>query len=279
MNKKILVPVLILLLVLAAGLVTTKASLNDTSTTRMSVNAARLDFKLNGDDNSSLELNLGDIVPGDSGRVGIVVSNKGSIPGSLSVTNLTPENVSSGLVLSIPVTGGVSIDPDDSSTISVDWSLPTETHDTGIGGIFKYSFTFTFVNGFTVTKNVILKGTIIDPTNTPTITPTETETPTPTETATETGTPTDTETVAEVGAQGISLGIQIDTETLTPTLTSTSSATVTETPTLTLTSTETATETPTLTSTSTATDTPVQTDTPEIIFTDTLVPADTVEVP
>ncbi len=259
MNKKILVPVLILLLVLAAGLATTKASLNDTSTTRMSVKAATLDFELNGD-NNSLELNLGEVIPGDSGRIEIIVNNKGSVSGSLSVTEVTPENVSSGLVLSIPVTGGVTINSGDSATIPIDWVLPAEAHDTGIGGLFQFSFTFLFENGFSVTKKVILNGTIVDPTNTPTITPTETETPTPTETATllpyETETPTATDEVV--------IEDPLDTET--PTLTSTTTDTVTPT------ETETPTATPTDTVEPTETETPVPTDTPEPPATDTPEP-------
>jgi len=225
-SKKILVPVLILLLVLAAGLSTTKASLNDTSTTRMSVNAASLDFKLNGDNDSSLKLNLGEVMPGNSGRVDLTINNEGSIPGSLCVTT---RNSSPGFTVQSSNVCGVVIEPGGSTQFIIDWALPIETHNTGLGGDFNFSFTFVLTNGYRITKNVTLKGTIFDPTDTPTITPTETATPTPTDTLVPTDEPTATE------------------ETPMPTLTSTSTATNTATTDTLIppTATETATETPT----------------------------------
>ena len=251
MNKKILVTVLILLLVIAVGLSTTKAFLNDTSTIRISIDAASLDFKLNGDDDSSLELNLGEITPGDSGRVDLIVNNQGSIPGSLCVTT---ENIPPEFVVWSSSVCDIVIEPGDSTQFTVDWILPIETHNTGLSGEFNFSFTFVLTNGYRITKNVILKGTIFDPTDTPTMTPTETITSMPTVTETPDPTPT---------------------ETSTPTLTSTPTVTNTpiESPTPTATVAPTETSIPTLTSTptatNTATETSVETQTPEATNTPT----------
>jgi hypothetical protein len=227
---------------------------------------ASFSFNMNGVDSvDPLQIDLGTIIPGQSGRVDITITNTGSKSAKLSVTT---GDIPSGLVISNSDTSDVTIEPNSSTVFSVDWVLPAEVHETGLDGPFQLSFTFIFEGGFSVTKEVILNGVIFDPTNTPTITETPTETATLTATATETVTPTETAT-AEV-VQG--LLIQVDTETLTPTLTSTEIPTVTPTDTVEPTFTSTNTPEPTFTSTST----PVPTEV--VVTTEAIIASETVEV-
>lgn len=198
--RKNLVPVLlILLIVLSFGrLVSTQASLNSTSKMKVSVTAATLDFKLNGDKNDSLKIDLGEVKPGDSGTVEIKVNNIGDISGSLCING---QNSPSELKVQSIDTCGVNVVPNDSIQFEINWSLPIGVHNTGVNGAdFQFSYTFTFVNGFRVTKDVILKGIINDPADDPTPTPTDTATTVVTETATETSVPivTDTPVPTEV---------------------------------------------------------------------------------
>ena len=205
--KKILVLVLILLVAFASWrLVTTKASLNSTSTTKMTVASTTLNFKLNGDNDNSLELNLGDVRPGDSDKIDITVNNIGDISGSLCVKG---ESISPGFTVQSSNMCSVNIDPNGSVQFEINWSLPLTAHDTGLDGTdFQFSYSFLFENGYKVTKLVNLKGTIIDPTDTPTSTLTDTPTPTPTNTSTKTLVPKATDTLDPPSA---------DTNTPTPT--------------------------------------------------------------
>ena len=267
--KKILVAVLILLVAFASWrLVSTNASLNSTSTTKMSVVSSALNFKLNGDKDSSLELNLGDVSPGDSGKVDITVNNIGDIAGSLCVKG---ESISPGFTVQSPNMCGVNIDPNGSVLFEINWSLPLTAHDTGLDGTdFQFSYSFLLENGFKVTKLVILKGTVDDPTDTPTATPSETITATPL--------PTDTPTVILIPSDTTTVTPDTISDTALPDLTATEIVTATLLPTATGTLLPTATDTPQPTATETleptATEIPVQefTDTPVITATD--VPTD-----
>jgi len=262
MKKNFLVPVWMLLLVvlLTWGLAATKASLNDASTARVLLTAATLDFDLNGDSNSALSVNLGDVKPGDLGVVNVTVNNEGSIPGNLCIE-------SSGNIPGFEITPvdlcGVTIEPGGSLRFDLSWSLPPEAHNMGLDETsFEFFYSFLFENGFKVTKQVILAGRIVDPTDTPT--PTLTETATATQTATDT--PTEIPTVTETPTM-------VETSTNTPEPTATATATDTSTPTPVDTPTETSTpteyptappvlETPNYTPTTKPTTTDIPTSTP-----------------
>jgi hypothetical protein len=218
--KKFLLPALIfLVVVLVVWTVGSQALLSATAGTHVSVEAASLDLSLNGDTSGDLELNLGEVMPGNSGIVDITINNTGTIPGSLCIKG---ESFTPGFTVYADDICGVTIDPSGSLQFEINWSLPLSVHNTGLGSDFELSYSFEFANGFKVTKLVNLKGTIIDPTDTPT--PTQTDTPTktlvPTATDTldppsaDTNTPTPTET---------------STDTLVPTATDTPLPTATDT--------------------------------------------------
>jgi hypothetical protein len=277
--RKILVPVLILLVAFASWrLVTTSASLSSTSKMKVSAVSAALNFKLNGDKDNSLDLNLGNVRPGNSGKVDITVNNIGDISGSLCVKG---KSIPPGFTVQSPNMCGVNIDPNGSVRFEINWSLPLTAHNTGLASDFQFSYSFLLENGFKVTKIVILKGTVDDPTDTPTPTETFTETSTETPTPTDTLTPTATDTLDPPPATDTLDPPPADTATPVPTETPTQTPTDTLVPTATETPLPTATDTlvPTATDTPlpTATDTlvPPPTDTP--VPTDTVIPTDTVE--
>ena len=251
--KKFWIPALVFLIILIIGrTVGSLALFNSTSRSKVSVVAATLDFNLNGDSSDPLPpINLGEVMPGDSSKVDITVNNTGSIPGSLCIK---AKDLPPGFEVQAQQVCGEKIDPGGKFQFEINWSLPLTAHNTGLDGTdFQFSYSFSFKNGFKVTKDVNLKGTFIDPTDTPTSTPTDTPTFTPTDTSTETLMPTATDTLDPPSA---------DTNTPTPT----------ETPTDKLV--PTATDTPLPTATDTLMPTP--TDTP--VPTNTAVPTDT-EVP
>jgi hypothetical protein len=192
--KKILASVLILLIAFITWrLVSTMASLNDTSSTRVSVAAASLNFKLNGDSTNSLKLDLGEVKPGDFGVATITVNNIGTIPGSLCIKG---ESFSPGFTVQSADICGVSVDPSGSVQFIINWSLPLSAHSTGLDGTdFQFSYSFTLVNGFKITKLVDLTGKVSDPADTVIPTPTETPTDTLVPTATDTPLPTATDTL------------------------------------------------------------------------------------
>jgi signal peptidase I len=261
--KKFWIPTLVFLIILIIGrTVGSLALFNSTSRSNVSVKAATLDFNLDGKSSDPFPpINLGEIMPGDSGKVDITVNNTGSIPGSLCIE---AKDLSSGLEIQAPAVCGQNIDPGDTFLFEINWTLPLTAHDTGLDGTdFQFSYSFSMENGFKVTKDVNLKGTFIDPTDTPTPTETFTETSTETPTPTDTLTPTATDTLDPPTA----------TDTLDPPPADTATPVPTETPTQTPTDTlvPTATETPL----PTATDTLVPTDTPLPTATDTLVPPPT----
>jgi signal peptidase I len=243
--KKYLVPTLVFLIIVVIGrTVGSLALFSATAGTSVSVSAASLDFNLNGDSSDVPPIDLGEVMPGASGKVDVTINNTGSIPGSLCIE---AKDLSPGLEIQAPAVCGENIDPGGSFQFEINWSLPLAAHNTGLDGTgFQFSYSFLFENGFKVIKEVNLKGTFVDPTDTPT--PTETFTETPTETAT----PTATETL---DPPLVDIVIPVPTDTPTPTPTATE----------------------TLTPTATETYTPTSTDTP--VPTDTVTPTDTVEAP
>jgi len=275
------IALLLVILLLSKGLEGSTASLSDTATTKAKLSAATLDFKLNGDTNNNSVINLGEIKPGDAGTVNVTITNLDNaeaLTGNLCVSS---NGSAPGIVVSSADLCDVTIAPGDSVQYEINWSLPLEAHNTGLdGSLFEFTFSFTFENGFKVTKQVVVNGRITDPTDTPTATSTATETPTATSTleptATDTATPTNTPGIVEPP-------VIVDTNTPTPTATDTATATNTPTviPTNTATATPTNTETvaPTATNTPepTATNTlePTATDTPEPTATDTPEPTAT----
>jgi hypothetical protein len=217
------------------------ALFNASSRTNVSMAAASLDFNLNGDSSDLLQLiDLGEVKPGDSGKVDITVNNTGSIPGSLCIE---AKDFSPGFEVQSANVCGVNVDPSGSAQFEINWSLPLSAHNTGLNGTdFQFFCSFSLENGFKITKLVLLTGKVLDPA--------DTETPTSTATPTDTLLPTATDTP-----------VPADTETPTPTAT----ATDTLTPTATETFTPTATYTPADTSTEVPTDTPVDTPTLEVL--------------
>lgn len=255
--KRTLVPVSIILIALVTlGLVNSQALLRVSSITRVSVAAASLDFSLNGDENSSKELNMGKIKPGESSVVTLTINNVGTIPGILCVER---ETISSEFILQPAENCGIAIDPGASTQVEIIWILPASASSTVIDGTsFEFSYSLRFENGYKVTKQLIFNGIFNNPVDTPTTTPTATPTYTMTYTLTypfpsptDSLVPTVTDTV---------------TNTPTPTCTPTDVPTImpTETPTTTETSTKVPSETPqppTETPTATATETTMPTET------------------
>lgn len=240
--KKILVSSLIILIaVFTLWLDNTNASLNDSSKTRVLLSAASLDFKLNGDISDSLILDLGEVKPGDVGIATITVNNISSMPGVLCVKG---EITFPEFVLQSTDLCEATIEQGGSTEFEIKWSLPSSVHNMGLNGTdFQFSYSFVFENGYVVTKQVILKGRIIDYA--------DTATPPPYDTVTMTNIVTDTPNL-------------LDTATLppTPTETVTLEPTATETQILTNTPTETTTLEPTTTETPILVDTPTETDIP-----------------
>jgi hypothetical protein len=262
--KKFLIPTLVFLIILIIGrTVGSLALFNSTHRTNVWVSAATLDFNLNGDSSDPLPpINLGEVMPGESGKVDITINNTGSIPGSLCIK---AKDVSPGFEVQAQQVCGEKIDPGGKFQFEINWSLPLTAHNTGLDGTdFQFSYSFSFKNGFKVTKDVNLKGTFIDPTDTPTSTPTDTPTFTPTDTSTETLMPTATDTLDPPSA---------DTNTPTPTETPTDKLVPTATDTLDPPSADTNTPTPTETPTDKLV--PTATDTPLPTATDTLMPTPT----
>ena len=183
--KKILIPVLIFLIVFITWrLVESQAILGVTSNSRVSVSAASLDFNLNGDEEGSKKINLGEVKPGDSGIVTVTINNVGTIPGTLCVKK---DTVSPQFTMQPVETCEVVIEPGSSTQFKIDWSLPASTHNEGLDGTsFEFSFLVHFENGFLVTKQLIFTGTFNDPEDTRTFTPTATITGTLTNTLTST---------------------------------------------------------------------------------------------
>lgn len=221
--KNILVPVLLILgiALVSLGLISTSASLNDTQVSQVSVSAAVLDFKLNGDNTNSLELDLGEIQPGNSGVVTITVNNIGSLPGSLCIKG---GNVFPGFEIEQNELCNTTVGQGESILYDIKWSLPLSAHNTGLNNMdFQFSYEFVFNNGYLVAKQVIIKGRIVDPADTPTSTETATETqmptltPTLTATATETVTDTLESTPTETPTPTEETPIPTDTETSVPT--------------------------------------------------------------
>jgi hypothetical protein len=173
--KRILVLISVLLVALATWrLFESQASLGVTSSTRISVASASLNFNLNGDENSSTEIDLGKVIPGDSGAVTVTVNNVGTISGTLCVER---ETVPPKFILQPAGTCEVVIEPGSLIRFDLEWSLPISAHNTGMDGTnFKFVINIRFENGFKVTKQVILIGIINDPVDTPTATPTTTPT-------------------------------------------------------------------------------------------------------
>lgn len=255
--KKIWIPALVFLIILIIGrTVGSLALFNSTSRSKVSVVAATLDFNLNGSSSDPFPpINLGEIMPGDSGKVDIKVKNTGSIPGNLCIN---AKDSSTAIDVHAKQVCGEKIGPRDTFLFELNWSLPLTAHDTGLDGKdFQFSYSFSLENGFKVTKDVNLKGTFIDPADTPTPTETFTGTPTDTLTPTDTQTPTATDTLQPTATDTLDpppvIDVPIPTET------------PTQTPTDTLVPTATETLLPTATDTlvPTATDTPQPTDTPE----------------
>lgn len=219
--KKIAVPLFLMVFSLALLSVlpmwSTKALFRDVSKSKISIKAATLSLII-GDNWSRLSkpwADLGEIKPGDSGTVEIAVSNTGSIPGKLCVTELIlpPEylQVKSNDLCDL------TIDPEGSVQIVIDWSLPAELHNTGLDGTeFGFSYSVLFENGYKITQKVILNGIIADPTDTPTPTATETVVPTDTQVPPETPENTPTSTATETPTEIIVEPTEIPVETPTP---------------------------------------------------------------
>ena len=129
--------------------------------------AAKLNFGLDGDKSGDLDLDLGEVEPGDSGTVDITVNNVGTIPGNLCVTK---ESFSPNIEVQTTDTCGETVDPGGFVLYEIKWTLPLTAHNTGLGGDFQFSYSFLFENGFKITRQVVLKGKLFDPTDTPTMT-------------------------------------------------------------------------------------------------------------
>ncbi len=260
--KRILVPISILLVALVTwGLVKSQALLKVSSTTRVSVAAASLDFNLNVDENGTWEIDVGKVTPGDSGVVTVSINNVGTLSGTLCVER---ETIPPKFILQPAGTCEVVIEPGSSLRFDLEWSLPISAHNIGMDGTnFKFVINVRFENGFKVTKQVIITGIINDPVDTPTSTPTDTPTGTLTDTITpENPTSTDTSVLPMDG-----------TATNTSTPTNSPSSIPTEGPTNTLLPTETPTDIPTIVPSETPlppTETP--TEVPTIVPTDTPLP-------
>lgn len=257
--KKLLVPVLLIfgIAVTTLGLITTSASLNDTQTSHVSLSSAVLNFMLNGDNTNSLELDLGEIKPGDSGVVAITVNNVGNLPGNLCIEG---GNLSLGFEIEQNELCNTAIGQGESVVYEIKWSLPLSAHNTGLDGMdFQFSYEFVFDNGYLVTKQVIIKGRILDPIDTPTSTETIVEIQVPTFTPTPTAT------------EEVDIPVPIDTPTSTPIVTETVTDTLEPMPT----------ETPIPIPTETPIPLPTETETPIPSDTETSVPTEipTEEVP
>ena len=262
--KKLLVPVLLIfgIAVTTLGLITTSASLNDTQTSHVSLSSAVLNFMLNGDNTNSLELDLGEIKPGDSGVVAITVNNVGNLPGNLCIEG---GNLSLGLEIKQNELCNTAIGQGESIVYEIKWSLPLSAHNTALNGMdFEFSYEFVFDNGYVVVKQVVIKGRIVDPADTPTSTETVIEIQVPTFTPTPTAT------------EEVDIPVPIDTPTSTPSLTQTVTDTLepmpTETPIPTETPVPADTETPIPTDTETSV--PTETETPIPTDTETSVPTE-----
>ncbi len=270
MYKKILVPVSVFLIALATwGLIESQASLGVTSSTKVSVSSASLDFNLSVDEDSSREIDLGEVTPGDSGVVNVTINNAGTIPGTFCVERIT---VPIQFLLQPAGTCDVVVEPGSSDWFALEWALPISAHNTGMDGTnFEFSVSIRFENGYQVTKQLIINGTIIDPIDTPTSTPTNT--PTETSTETPTGTLTLTQSDAMDSFEVPFAGTATYTPTPTHTLTAEPTGESSETPTPTETPTEVPTDTPvppTETPTEVPTETPLPpTETPAEVPTDT----------
>jgi hypothetical protein len=264
--KRILVSVSILLIALVTWrLIESQAMLGVSSRTKVSVSAASLDMNLNVDENSSSEIELGEVKPGDSGVINVTVNNVGTIAGTFCV-----EKISVPLQFLLQPHGScdVAVEPGSSAPFALEWSLPISTHDTGMDGTkFEFSMIIRFENGYLVTKQLTINGTISDPANTPTSTPT----------ATPTGTLTDTMTPTKTTATDTSEPPLVGTATRTPTPTGTNTLVPTEVPSDTATPQETPTDVPTETPvppTEIPTDVPTETPLPPTEV-PTEVPTDT----
>ena len=171
---------------------TSTASFSDATRQSYRLRAATLDLASPQDLSRPVE--LGAISPGDAGMVTIALRNSGTIPGTLTVSpgQYPPAflTVSYSPQQSQVASGGTV-------SLELDWNFPAENHDQGLDGQqVTFSYRILFENGFRVSKEILITGTVLDPADTPTPTATSTETPTPTPTGTMPPEPTATEAAA-----------------------------------------------------------------------------------
>lgn len=184
--KKILVPLSMLIVALltftplSGQLMTIRAWFNEASVVEVTMEAASLNLKLDGEDEDTLVLNLGEIRPGDDGVLTLSAANTGTIPGVLCMAY--DKRPPAMLVVRSDNLCDRKIKPKSEANLALEWVLPLSTRGTGLDGkAVEYSYSLVFENGYKIAKRVVVKGIIRDPNSAPTqtqvLTPTNSPTP------------------------------------------------------------------------------------------------------